>query len=464
MRLASPRVGHLLRILGLAFGLAVVIGGVVGQGILRTPGIVAGAVPDPNWILALWAVGGIVILIDACSLVELGASIPKEGGPYALARRAYGRVAGTVMGWADWLNTVLVLSFVSVVFGEYCHRLGVGRDWPLGALSLALIAACSAINWTGTRISGSSQTLLSAFKGAALIALVVALFAMGEPGPQQPTAAVQTISPTLAASAVLLAMSAILNTYGGWTGTVYFGEELIDAERNIARGTFGGVLFIMALYIAVNAALLHVLTPAEMAASELPVADAAQKVFGGVGGQVITLVSLVSLAAIANLYVMFSSRIGFAMARDGVLPKLLARTSISGTPRLAMIAGSLIAGAAAVSGTYLELVAVVVPLTAAIMASLDLAAIVMRRKEPDLPRPFKMPLFPLPSLLGILLNLALLTAMTIDDPWHSLIGIVAAAALGAVYAIFGRNQAEDGMRQDHIAVPDARSANPGEAG
>jgi APA family basic amino acid/polyamine antiporter len=131
MGVENWRVGHLLRILGLAFGLAVVIGGVVGQGILRTPGIVAGAVPDPTWILALWAVGGIVILIDACSLVELGASIPKEGGPYALARRAYGRVAGTVMGWADWINTVLVLSFVSVDFGEYCHRLGIGRDWQI---------------------------------------------------------------------------------------------------------------------------------------------------------------------------------------------------------------------------------------------------------------------------------------------------------------------------------------------
>jgi amino acid transporter len=148
-----------------------------------------------------------------------------------------------------------------------------------------------------------------------------------------------------------------------------------------------------------------------MAASELPAADAAQKVFGGNGGNLITVVSLISLAAIANLYVMFSSRIGFAMARDGVLPKLLARTSISGTPRLAMIAGSAVAGVAAVSGTYLELVAVVVPL------------------------------FPLPSVIGMCLNLTLLTAMVIDDPWHSSIGIVAALVLGATYAVMGRGGA-----------------------
>ncbi|MDQ3078365.1 MAG: APC family permease [Pseudomonadota bacterium] len=437
-------IGHLLRILGLAFGLAVVVGGVVGQGILRTPGIVAGAVPEPSWILLLWVAGGLVILIDACSLVELGASIPKAGGPYALARRAFGYVGGTVVGWGDWLTNVLVLSFISVVFGEYCHRLGIGTGWPVGAIALLLIIGCSAINWTGTRISGASQTLLSAFKGAALIALVVALFVMGgEAAPAAATAPAQTISPTLAVGGLLVAMSAILNTYGGWTGSVYFGEEIVTPERNIARATFGGVLFVLALYVAVNAAMLHVLTPAEMAASELPAADAAARVFGASGGTLITVVSLISLGAIANLYIMFSSRIGFAMARDGVLPRLLARTSASGTPRPAMIAGSAVAAAAALSGTYLELVAVVVPLTAAIIASLDLAAIVMRIKEPDLPRPFKMPLFPLPSIVGLLLNLTLLTAMVIDDPWHSALGIGAALVFGVGYALLGRRTAGD---------------------
>jgi APA family basic amino acid/polyamine antiporter len=434
--------GHLLRILGLAFGLAVVVGGVVGQGILRTPGIVAGAIPEPNWILALWVVGGLIILIDACSLVELGASIPRSGGPYAIARRAYGRVGGIVTGWADWLNGTLVLSFLSVVFGEYCQRLGIASGWPLGILSLLLIVGCSAINWTGTRFSGSSQTLLSAFKGIALIAFVIALFMFGDGGAATPAASSDAISPTLAVGALLLAMSAILNTYGGWTGGIYFGEEIVDPERNLARATFGGVALVMLLYVAVNAALLHVLSPAEMAASELPAADAASRVFGETGGKLITIISIISIAAIANLYVMFNSRVGFAMARDGVLPAFLARTSASGTPRPALVVGGVIAAAAALSGTYLELVAVVVPMTAAIMASVDFAAIVMRRKEPSLPRPFKMPLYPLPAIAGILLNLTLLVAMTIDDPWHSLAGIVAAIVLGLGYALVGPRAVE----------------------
>lgn len=432
-------VGHLLRILGLAFGLAVVVGGVVGQGILRTPGIVAGAVPDPTLILALWALGGIVILIDACSWAELGASIPATGGPYVFARRAFGRVGGTVAGWADWLNTVLVLSFLSVVFGEYCHRLGLGTALPIGALSLVLILVCSGINWTGTRISGASQTLLSAFKGLAIVVLVAALFLFGGDGPAAPAvSAAPQISPVLAAGAMLVAISAVLNTYGGWTAGVYFGEEIVAPERNVVRATFGGILLIMVLYVAVNAALLHVLTPAEMAASKLPVADAAARVFGANADRLITAVSLLSIAAIANLYLMFVSRIGFAMARDGVLPAVLARTSKSGTPRPALVAGAAVAAAAALSGTYLELVAITVPMTAALVAFIDLGAIVMRRKEPDLPRPFKMPLYPLPAILGILLNAGLAIAMLIDDPWHAAIGIGGAIVLGTGYAWFGR--------------------------
>lgn len=436
--------GHLLRILGLAFGLAVVVGGVVGQGILRTPGIVAGAVPDPTLILLLWSIGGLLILIDACSLVELGASIPKAGGPYALAERAYGPIGGTVVGWADWIISTLVIAFVSVVFGEYCHRLGIGTAIPASLLSVALIAICWAINWTGTRLSGASQTALSATKGLVLAALVAALFLFGEAPAATETAATVPVSPAIGAAALLVAMRAVVNTYGGWHASVYFGEEIIAPNRNIARSTFGGILLVTALYVGINAALLHVLTPAQMAASELPVADAASLVFGPAGGWLMTALALVSLLAIANLFLMVGSRIGFAMARDGILPSAMASASASGTPRLALTVGALMAAGLAISGTYEELLSVAVPLTVATIASLDLAAILMRRREPDLPRPFKMPLYPLPALAGLALNLALLAAMFVDDPLHTGVGIGAAVVLGIGYMLARRMSAAKG--------------------
>lgn len=438
-RVSGAASGHLLRVLGLAFGLAVVIGGVVGQGILRTPGIVAGAVPDPTWIMALWTFGGLLILIDACAWAEIGSSVPCSGGPYVLARRVFGHVVGTVVGWVDWTVNVLVLAFISVVFGEYCHRLGIGAGWPVWTLSLALIAACGSINWVGTKVSGASQTLLSAAKGIGLVILVIALFAFAPAGgPAAEAEAVPSVAPALGFAALVVAISNVANTYNGWTGNVYFGEEIKSPGRNIVRGTFGGIALVMLLYLAVNAALLHVLTPQEMAASTLPAAEAASRLFGREGDTFITALSLLSLAAIANLYLMFTSRIAFAMARDGILPKLLERTSLSGTPRVALLTSAILAAAAAASGTYLQLVAMVVPMTAMTIATIDLAAIVLRVREPGLERPFRMPLFPVPALIGMALNLSLAAALVIADPYRSPIGLGAAILLGASYALFGR--------------------------
>ena len=127
----APR--ELLRVLGLGFAVAVVVGGAIGQGILRQPGIVAGALPDRNLILTFWIVGGLLAAIDAFALVELGTSVPRSGGPYALAARAFGPFGGTMIGWTDWVNGVVTIAFLSVVVAEYAQRLGVPGARVLGA-------------------------------------------------------------------------------------------------------------------------------------------------------------------------------------------------------------------------------------------------------------------------------------------------------------------------------------------
>ena len=156
-----------------------------------------------------------------------------------------------------------------------------------------------------------------------LIALVVALFVMGEGVAEAPsTAATPGISPALGSRSA--AGGDERDPQHLWrmdAGSAYFGEEIVEPRTQYSpRRPSAVMLLVIALYVAVNAALLHVLTPAQMAASELPAADAAARVFGPADGTLITVVSLISVAAIANLYVMFNSRIGFAMARDGVLP------------------------------------------------------------------------------------------------------------------------------------------------
>jgi basic amino acid/polyamine antiporter, APA family len=427
--------GELLRILGIAFGLAVVVGGIVGQGIMRTPGIVAGALPGEAWILGAWALGGLIILIDACATVELATSVPRTGGPYVFAARAFGPTAGTMLGWADWMNYVIAISFVSVVFAEYAHRLGLGAAIPLGAISVFLIAAVGLVNWAGTRTCGASQVLGSAIKGVGLILLVALLWLI--PGHGRASSGPAAATPVLGIAAFAIAMRPVAITYGGWNSCVYFCEEVRQPERNVVRATFGGILLVMLLYLAVNASLLHVLSREQVAASKLPVADAAAALLGPASGVGITLLAVFSVVAICNLQVMTGTRIAFAMARDRVLPPLLTRVSASGTPRMALLCTTAGAALLASTGGYEQLIAIGAPFTIGVPAICDLAAIALRWKEPQLERPFRMPLFPVPALVGFTVNALLIGAIFYEDPFDSSLGIALVLAVGAVTKLRG---------------------------
>ena len=429
MRNSTPvATGELLRILGIGFGLAVVVGGVVGQGIMRTPGIVAGALPSDGLILAFWVLGGFIILLDACATVELGTSIPCAGGPYVYVQRAFGSFAGTMMGWADWLNLMIAVAYVSVVFAEYAQRLGLGSALPQGALAVALLGCIFVVNWVGTRVCGASQMIGTALKGLGLAILVAVLLL----APGREASAAAPPAPALTIAAFAVAMRAIAITYAGWNTSVYFCEEIHAPERNIPRATFGGIALVALLYIAVNVALLHVLSREQIAASNLPVADAAAAALGPASGTVITVLAVISVVAIANLFVMYASRVAFAMARNRVLPAPLAGVSASGTPRLALLCTAGVAALLASSGGYERLIAIGAPFTFGVVAMVDLSAIRVRMAEPELNRPFRMPLFPLPALVGLTVNLLLMGAVIYEDPAHSMIGLSILVAIGVV--------------------------------
>jgi APA family basic amino acid/polyamine antiporter len=426
---SRPAAGDLLRVLGVGFGIAVVVGGVVGQGIMRAPGIVAGALPSPAWILLAWLAGGAISLVDAFSLVELGSSVPRAGGPYAFVTRAFGPIAGTITGWSDWLNGVVGVGFMGVVFAEYTHRLGLLAEFPIGAVAALLIALTWLINALGTQASGRSQHVGSALKALALLIIVVLCFA----GPRSVPVDLAPPHPTLTLAAIAIGMRAILNTYAGWNTCVYFCEEVHAPGRNVARSTFIGLGVITSLYVLINAGLLHVLSVDQIASSKLPAADAVSSILGGASGMVITAFAVISVAAITNLSVMYATRIAYGMARDGVLPPALAKVSKSGTPQAALLVTVLAGAALASTGVYDRLIAMGAVLVIAINMGVDLAALTLRRTEPDLERPYRMPGFPLPPLIGLAINAALLIAIVREDPSHSLFALLAPLAIGGIY-------------------------------
>jgi len=403
--------GHLLRVLGVAFGIAAVIGGTIGQGILRAPGLVAAGVPDARLIITLWIVGGALAAIDAMSTVELAASIRRTGGPYAFARRAFGPVTGMATGIADWLGYVGVAAFVSVVFGEYLHRLGIAVTIPVSVLALFAILAVGGVQALGTRIAGRSQEIGSAVKALIFVSLIAALLLAPRADPVASTGP----APAMTVLGVIVAIRAVVGTYLGWNAAAYFGEEVKDPGRSIARATFSGIALVTVIYVLVNIAPLNVLTPAEMAGSPLVAADAAARVFGPSADTIVTGISLISLMTILNLALMGFPRVLFAIARDAGIPGL-SRIGANGSPHVALCATVITSALLATVGVYTILLAFGVWLTTSVAVCVNLAAITMRRREPGLERPYRMPLYPLPAIFALLVNTSLLAAFLYESP------------------------------------------------
>ncbi len=172
--------GKLLKILGVGFGVAVGIGGTIGVGILRSPGLIADGLGSVWLIMLAWFLGGVFVLLNANNLAELATMIPKAGGFYVYANRAYGAYGGFVVGWSDWLANMLALAFIAVVFGEYAAAL-FAPDVSGGRVffSVGILVSLTVLNWVGLRAGSATQKLTSFLKTVALIAFVGACFAFG---------------------------------------------------------------------------------------------------------------------------------------------------------------------------------------------------------------------------------------------------------------------------------------------
>lgn len=429
----------LSRVLGIVFGLAVVVGGVIGSGIMRAPGVVDLGLKSQPVILLAWLLGGGVAMLAAMPLVEAGASVPRAGGTYPIAERAFGPAAGFLTGWLSWLQYTASNAFIAVVFGEYVHRLGLAPGLSNSELAIGLIIAVTAVNLLGTRISGASQSLASALKGAAFLVLVAILFASHHAAAAPaPGAGQAAMTGAAGVGAIIMGIRVIYQTYAGWDAAIYFSEEVQRPDRNVARATFWGIGLVTILYLLVNAAVMHVLTPGAIAGSALAAADAARVSLGPIGDTVITAIGLLSLAAIVNLQIMAAPRITYRMARDGVLPPILARVAPGGAPYVSVVLVTLASGLFAASGSYETIVTIYAPWSMGAILMVCLSAIKLRVSEPDLARPWKMPLFPWIAIGACLIQVALISVVVWDNPASGLWSALVVAAPLPIYFLMAR--------------------------
>src|SRR6185436_7176672 len=206
--------GHLRRLLGLGFGLAVIVGSTIGVGILRTPGIVATHLHSSTAILALWVLGGVYTLLGAVCLAELGTMLPQAGGYYVYARRGFGDWIGFAVGWTDWLTYCTVLAYASIGLAEFAGVLVPGlAEWVRAIAVLALVAMV-ALQWRGLKVGARFEEWATAVKCVAFLALVVAAFTLRPGGAASAEPAGEGSGATF--SGIVLALQSVVIAYGGW--------------------------------------------------------------------------------------------------------------------------------------------------------------------------------------------------------------------------------------------------------
>jgi APA family basic amino acid/polyamine antiporter len=427
---ATPTRSGLRRILGVGFGLAVIVGSTLGIGILRAPGLVAGQISNPSIILGLWLVGGLYTLLGAVCLAELGTMLPQTGGYYVYARRTFGESVGFAVGWTDWLTYCAVLGYVSIGIGEFTAVLVPSLAGLIKIVAVIALVGLVALQSAGIRVSSRFQEATTAIKFVAFLVVVIAALVLAP----ATSAAASSPAPPPSLVGVVVALQAVVITYGGWQSALYFTEEDRDPNRNLPRSMIAGVASVIVVYLLVNLALLSVLRIPDLARSTLPAADAAQILMGSRGRQIITVLSLVSLPPLLNAIMMIGTRILFAMGRDGLLWRRTADVTAGGAPLAATIVTTAVAVALIASGTFQKLVAIASLFLVFNYSVCCLALVVLRRREPGRARPFRAWGYPWSAGIVLLGAAAFLIAAVIGDTVNAgaALALTAAGLLGRV--------------------------------
>jgi len=433
--------GHLLQILGVAFGLAVIVGNTIGVGILRTPGDVAKQLPSPLWFLGVWVVGGIYALLGALTLAELGAMLPVSGGQYVYARRAFGDYAGFAIGWSDWLSSCAANALISVTIGDYSDVLFPVLHGHSVAIAVLMMSLLTAINVKGIRAGDLTQQITSLLKTLVLVGLAAVCLVFVPETPVSSAVAGPEPGWLPTFTALVLACQGVIYTYDGWNGLLYFSGEVKNPGRDIPRSMAGGVLAVIAIYLLLNVAFMRVLPLPTMSGETLVAATAAKAIFGPKGDTVVRVVIVLSLFSAANAILLIGSRLPYGLSRDGLIARGISNVNPGGTPVPALLITTLATIALIVSGTFNQILALAAFFYVVQYTASFLAVIVLRKREPELPRPYRAIGYPWVTWFLVFGSLAFLVGNVLTDRRNSLISL---GLLIASYPVYRALQARKG--------------------
>ncbi len=432
---------ELKRALGPWAAASIVVGTVIGSGIFLVPRDMIRNVGTPGMVFFVWIFGGLLSLAGALSYAELAAAMPEAGGEYTYLKEAYGPLWGFVYAWTQmWvaksgsiatLGTGFFLYLITFfprldgVFYTLHLPLGPGGgplEFRYGQLfAMCLIMALAWLNYYGVKLGGNVQVAVTIIKTGLIAFIIIAGLGFGPAH----TAARAGVPPTgLGVAGFFAALVAALWAYDGWNNVSMVASEVHNPQRNLPRALIWGTAAVISIYLLANCAYFHVLNGSEVASTPRVAAEMMRRILDGPGASAVSIAAMISIFAALNGSILSGSRVPYAAARDGYFFRGIERVHpIHRTPGVSILAVSSWAALLVLSGKYDDLFNLVIFASWILYGMTAAAVLVLRRKRPDLPRPYRTIGYPLVPLLFILGSVVLIIFTAYNRPRESLMGV-----------------------------------------
>jgi basic amino acid/polyamine antiporter, APA family len=436
----APPAVELKRDLGLWSAVAIVVGTVIGSGIFLVPRTMIQRVGSPGMVFVVWVVGGLLSLAGALSYAELAAAMPEAGGEYVYLREAYGPVWGFLYSWTQmWVAKSGSIATLATGFFYYLtnfvpqlNGVLVVLPLPLGAhgapleirygqiFAMALILFLAGVNYFGVKVGGEVQVGVTIIKVALIMFIIVAGLGWGH----RPLEAVHEAPKAFGLAGFFAALVAALWAYDGWNNVSMVASEIRKPQRNLPLALIWGTLAVVVIYILANIAYFYVLSPGDVAASSRVAAEMMRRIWGGAGANIVSVSAMISIFAALNGSILSGARVPYAAARDGYFFAAIARVNVQHhTPGVSILCLSAWASLLVLSGTYDQLFTYVIFASWLIYGMTTAAVIVLRKKRPDLARPYLTLGYPAVPVLFVTVAFCLVISTLFDSPRESLMGL-----------------------------------------
>ncbi len=438
---------RLTRAISWRTGAAAVVANMVGAGIFTTSGFIARDTGSASTMLALWVAGAAVALAGALAYAELGAAIPEAGGEYVYLREAYGPVAAFLSGWTSFFagfSGAIAASLLAFA-GYLAAAVPALGAVDARVIAIAILWALTGVHFAGVRFGARMQNALSAAVVAAIVALVLSGFAIGK------GSSANFLSSAPAHGSIAVSLIFVMYAYSGWNAAAYLAGEIVEPERGLPRALAGATACVAALYLALNALYVWAM-PVSVMSGVLPVGEkAAAALFGPGAAKAVAAIIALAIVSSASAMVMAAPRIYFAMARDGAFPRMFgAGGGASGPSGAIVLQAGWITLLLLVFGMF-ERIVIYAGSAIAVFSALTVAAvIVLRMRNADLPRPFRMPAYPWLALGYVAVSIWTVVYTAASRPSEVIFGLLTAIAGLPIYWIVtsGRARSARGSLRD----------------